>query len=93
MYLNEEVILRILNKAGYVEGELFLSSTYGKTKNSGALYDAILKKFPHKKIVHIGDNYDSDYIIPRKKGIQSIHIKKQFLISKNLKLKIALEFQ
>lgn len=76
MYLNEEVILRILNKAGYVEGELFLSSTYGKTKNSGALYDAILKKFPHKKIVHIGDNYDSDYIIPRKKGIQSIHIKK-----------------
>lgn len=49
MYLNEEVILRILNKAGYVEGELFLSSTYGKTKNSGALYDAILKKFPHKK--------------------------------------------
>ncbi len=87
MYLNEEVILRILNKAGYVEGELFLSSTYGKTKNSGALYDTILKKFPHKKIVHIGDNYDSDYIIPRKKGIQSIHIKKTISNFKKFEIK------
>ena len=76
MYLPENFIIRIL-KREKIEGykKLYLSSSVGKTKNSGELFDFIFDELGHeKKIIHIGDSFKADCDIPRKKGIDAIHI-------------------
>lgn len=76
MYLPEEFIIRILKREqidGYTK--LFLSSSIGKTKSSGELFDLVLEEIGYdKKIVHIGDSLKSDYKIPKKRGLTAIHI-------------------
>lgn len=75
MYLDEITIKKILEKNGYlVYDKLFLSSTYDKCKSTGNLYNYIIKKYDKKRMIHIGDNYESDYKMPKKFGIDSIHI-------------------
>lgn len=76
MYLPENFIKTILERENiYNYKKLYLSSTIGKTKRSGELFDLILDRYgKDKKILHIGDSYKSDYCIPRKKGIDSVHI-------------------
>lgn len=76
MYLPESFIVRIL-KREKIEGykKLYLSSSVGKMKNSEELFDFVLDEITHgKKIIHIGDSYKADYRIPRRKGIDAIHI-------------------
>lgn len=92
MYLDESIISSILQKLSYQIDDIFVSSTYKKTKSSGSLYDIILNKFPSKKILHIGDNYNSDYIIAKKKGIQSIYINKTIDNFKKFKIKNEKDF-
>lgn len=81
MYLPESFIVEILRREGIVGyKKLYLSSTIGKTKHSGELFDFILKEIgKNKKIIHIGDSFKSDYEVPRNKGIDSIHIPKNVL--------------
>lgn len=76
MYLPEYFIVSILKREGF-EGyeQLYLSSSIGKTKRSGNLFTFITGKVgKDKKIIHIGDSYKSDYEIPKKNGIDAIHI-------------------
>lgn len=75
IYLPESFIRSILKREG-INGfdRLFISSTLNKTKYSGELFDVLNKKYVNLKILHIGDSYYSDYIMPKKKGIFSIHI-------------------
>ena len=76
MYLPEDYITQIL-KREKIEGyrRLYLSSTIGKTKRSGELFDFILDELGNeKKIIHIGDSLKADYYIPRRKKIDAIHI-------------------
>lgn len=78
MYLDKEIIKKMLHNAGYDEDdEIFLSSEYKLTKSSGNLYDLAYKGYDKKRIVHIGDNYYSDYQMAKKKGVRAIWIKKQ----------------
>lgn len=75
MYLGEETILRILQKNGYTDYErLFLSCKLQKTKASGSLYHTVLSCYSKKELLHIGDNYRSDYEVPKALGIKSIHL-------------------
>lgn len=77
MYLPEETILQILNKNGYEEIEkLYLSSSIKKTKYTSNLYKYVLDdlEITPSKMIHIGDNYTSDYQNARKLGIKSIHL-------------------
>lgn len=69
-YLYKDVIEEIL-KSLYIKNykELFISSEYNKTKASGNLYKLILERYRIRK--HIGDNINSDYIIPRSFGINA----------------------
>jgi len=76
MYLDDISILSILKKCNYdVEPEnLFLSSKYEVTKSSSLLYEIITQKLniqPHD-MLHIGDNLKSDFIIPKKIGINAL---------------------
>lgn len=75
MYLPGYVIEKILNKAGYKNFELLVSSEVGKTKhNQGKLFEEILPI--EGGILHIGDNIKSDFEIPISKGISAFHYKK-----------------
>jgi len=76
MYLPKSVIEEILLKNGYTKyTELFLSSEQNKTKHCGDLYEHFLKKYniTPKKVVHIGDNFHSDFNVAKNKGIKAIH--------------------
>lgn len=80
MYLPRKTIQNILHSAGiYNYDELFLSCELMKTKHSGELFDYVLAKLNLKPndLVHIGDNFKSDYLRPKLKGIAAINIRKE----------------
>ncbi len=77
MYLPEKVIKEILSRCGYIKYEkLYLSSVYKKTKSKGSIFEVILNEYNlyDRKILHIGDHINGDYIQPRKHKIQSLII-------------------
>lgn len=86
MYLPEETIKQMLKDNGYTEiDKLYLSSAVKKTKWTGDLYRYIFKDLSIKpsEMVHIGDNYESDYKRAKELGINAIHIPKTTEIMKN----------
>lgn len=76
MYLPEEFIVDILKREGITGYEkLYLSSSLNKTKSSGELFDCVLSDLgKDSRILHIGDSYKSDYLMPQKKEIAAIQI-------------------
>ena len=76
MYLERRVIDTILKKNSINYDFLFLSCECGCSKRNGSMYDIILNEeiLLHKKILHIGDNFKSDYIRARIKGIDVFKI-------------------
>jgi len=77
MYLSEKMIRKLLEKCGYPEDvKLFLSCNVNKTKHTGHLFDFVLKEIKVKpsEMVHIGDNYHSDYEVPQKIGIKAFYV-------------------
>jgi len=75
MYLTSKCINRILNKFQIEYDALYISADIKKRKDKGDLYDEILYKENIKpsELFHIGDNENSDYLIPLKKGILAFH--------------------
>lgn len=79
MYLPENTIRKILEKNDYFEYQkLYLSSTLKKMKATGSLYKYVLNdiKINPEEMIHIGDNYNSDYAIPQKMKINCFHVQK-----------------
>lgn len=74
MYLSSSFILRILKRYGfYKEGDyVYVSGEIGLTKSSGSLYKHIssLHGISNRNWYHYGDNFFSDFLIPRKHGIK-----------------------
>lgn len=71
MYLESDVIRKILEKNGYTEEDkIYLSSEVKVSKSKGKLFDYIIKDIDLKpeEIIHIGDNYCSDYQQAKKEG-------------------------
>ena len=86
MYLPYETLHKTLvRELGTDKFKLYVSCEFGKRKHTGNLFKKILDDTQVKpsKILHIGDNYESDYKIPRKLGLRSYHYKK--LIDKFIK--------
>lgn len=76
MYIPKNIIQQILIKCGYLNfDEIYVSADLRKTKYIGDIYDEVLKieKITPDKMLHIGDNYNSDVVNPNKKGINTIH--------------------
>ena len=73
IYLCREVIEKILNKLDVKYSRLYLSSEIGLTKQTGNLFDYVMKDIEvlPGDILHIGDNYRSDIFNPRSKGIHT----------------------
>lgn len=79
MYLKSDTINAMLHKNGYTGyDKLFLSSSERVCKFSGKLYDRVLNelKILPNEILHIGDNWNSDIICAKEKGIQTAHLPK-----------------
>ena len=80
MYLPEKVLKKILDKTDYTFDEFYVSSTLKKNKSSGSMYEYVIEKEGTKDIVHIGDNYDSDYLKPKEYDIKSAYLPKAIFI-------------
>ena len=79
MYLPEDVIVKILKENGYTEyTKLYLSSTVKKIKWTGDLYRYVFKDMGLEpgEMIHMGDNFESDYKRAKELGMNSIHIPK-----------------
>ena len=73
MYLDKKTIIQMLNKINVTSFDnLYLSSELFATKNHGSIWEKVLTDYKDKKILHIGDNHDSDIVIPKKYGIDTI---------------------
>ncbi|MEI7475254.1 MAG: hypothetical protein WCK67_10815 [bacterium] len=79
MYLPELFIKDLLCSNGYNNYEkVFLSSIENLTKSSGNLYDKVVKEINIKAcdILHIGDNYKTDFLNAQKAGFNAFHYEK-----------------
>ncbi|NBD27567.1 glycosyltransferase [Paenibacillus glycinis] len=79
MYLPQTAIEKILSKVGYDEyHQLYVSSEVRLLKNTGSLFDYVVKDLNTQanRIIHIGDNWDSDKIKAQNKGWNSWFIGK-----------------
>jgi len=78
MYLDKLTIEQILKRCGLTHwDELFLSSIVGKKKDTGRLYQHLLRKAEKENILandilHIGDNWKSDIHKAKAAGIKPI---------------------
>lgn len=73
MYLPSDAVRKLLEKNGYTEGKLYISSESGFTKRLGTLFSYVREKekIDIKQWCHIGDHILSDYFIPKNLGICS----------------------
>ncbi len=79
MYLPKKTVEDILKSNGYTEYQkLYLSSEEKVKKRSGNLFKKILKEnnIPNNKLIHVGDSFIGDYLIPQKNKINSLLIKR-----------------
>ena len=91
MYLDRSFIEELLKKTG-IKGytKIYLSCEYQAVKADGSLFKVLLNKEKIKpdSIIHLGDSYKSDYLSPKKIGINAVYIPKeiknnQFFVSKD----------
>lgn len=75
MYYSSEQLKELLDTAG-ISGydEIFVSCEFRKTKQTGQLYDEVLKRYDRESLLHIGDNRQSDYDMALKKEIDAFYI-------------------
>lgn len=76
MYLDKETIKKILEKNQYTGYEqIYLSSDRNKRKSTGTIYKELITEagVAPRKILHIGDNFISDYFHAKKEGISAFH--------------------
>lgn len=78
MYLPAKTINAILEKNGYECDKLYLSSEVKKTKWTGDLFRYVLEDMDivADDMIHIGDNYETDFTRARSLGINSVHFVK-----------------
>ncbi len=77
MYLPQEVIKKILEKNKYTDiSKIYLSADYNATKWNKTLYKVVLneEKLSPEELIHIGDNYESDFKNAKKAGINAKHL-------------------
>lgn len=88
MYLGKDILKKILEKNGYEIDDIFVSCEENKAKTTingktGELFKVVLNRLNinSNEMIHIGDNYVSDFENPKKNGIESVHFKKSISIA------------
>lgn len=78
MYLSSEILKEILEKNGYSKYEkLYVSCEYNKTKANGELYKYVIQELGvhTNKLIHIGNDIKTDYIMALKNNISTVKVK------------------
>ena len=73
IYLPRKTIMTILAKEGYDFDKVYISSELNMTKSNGTLYEKIIEDNGNK-IIHIGDNYESDYKVAKNHDINALYL-------------------
>lgn len=77
MYLDKKFLCSLLHKNGFNirPNDIFVSSEFLCTKESGKLYKKVLSSIgiTPNRILHIGDNYSSDFLRPQSMQIGVYH--------------------
>ena len=74
IYLLKDSIIKILEKNGYSFDAYYVSSELRKTKADGTIFEYIKRKEKTDKILHIGDNYFSDFVNAEEHGIKAARL-------------------
>lgn len=75
MYLSKKVIVKMLQKCGYQDYDAFyLSNELDKRKDRKDMWPFLKTKYAKKRIIHVGDNENSDFLFPKEFGIDAIKI-------------------
>lgn len=73
MYLDKSVLEKMLNKVGYTGySEIIVSNDYKLRKGDGKLQEVLKVHYPSSSIIHIGDNYNADYVKTKEAGLDSL---------------------
>lgn len=77
MYLTEDMIRKLLDSCGYeCIKEIYVSCEYKQSKRKGNLQKLIWEKLgKEKNIVHVGDNYNVDFVGSRMAGWKAVYYK------------------
>lgn len=76
MYLPSSFLNQVLKQNGYGKiSSVYVSNEYQKRKDSGELYDAVLEEehIQSNQLLHIGDNFHSDFLCAIDKNIFSVY--------------------
>lgn len=79
MYLDGSFITRLLGKCGIdLPNKVYVSIDYNQTKRNRQLFRTVLKEahWHAWNMIHIGDNFISDYLNPKLLGMHSYWLKK-----------------
>lgn len=77
MYLNKEHITKMLKKCGYDKKyfkNIYISNEMNKRKDTKEIWEYIIKTYKNCKIIHVGDNDNSDVIYPREYKIHTLKV-------------------
>ena len=77
MYHSSDFIFKLLEKNAYFKiSNVYVSSEIKKKKDSGEIFNYVLdcENIKPHEIIHIGDNRNSDFLYPLKKGIVAYHV-------------------
>lgn len=82
MYLSYDDVKSLLIEKGAWDlfDHLYVSSQFGYGKASGFLFDEVLSRhgLSSYQVAHIGDNWHSDYFMPKGRGIFAFHYPRSF---------------
>ncbi|MBO4332321.1 MAG: hypothetical protein J5875_04070 [Paludibacteraceae bacterium] len=80
MYLDGKFLKDILQREGcYRDGDsVYISCDYNARKDTGTLYDFVRNDLKPEKWEHYGDNYNSDFKMAQRKGIDAYLYKSPF---------------
>ncbi len=65
--------------AGYIDNIFSAISDFGEVKKNMQIYSKIIQilNISPKRIIHIGDNWKFDYLVPRELGIESFYLDRE----------------
>jgi FMN phosphatase YigB (HAD superfamily) len=71
-YLSREQLGMVLGRCGVLKylDDLYVSSDLGRSKTTGRLYEYVIQQ-EGTSVVHVGDDYHMDVLIPRRLGIET----------------------
>lgn len=77
MYMGSDILSRFLKRKGICGiDKVYVSCDYHARKSDGELYSIVIEQegiSDYSEIVHIGDNYQSDYVSAINKGITAVY--------------------